>query len=222
MAKEESKERELTWGDVLLGSLLFPYLLTANYEDAYEKRMEDVKKEEELKKEKAAEDKVEKSFGDVEQKDCEKKPSDKEFSVQKVVEACAQKKEAEAEKHGEKDFEEGDSAKPTDEFLAVFKDVNGDDFVDNLVENNKHSEYYELAQFVRDALVDIESGTEELKWEYDPEEVTARLKLNEFTTVDDKTATLFNHEVGYVYVSVKIKKELSKDGTVEYYLVVDL
>lgn len=218
MAKEESNERELTWADILLGSLLLPYLLTADYEQEYSEKADALKNEQTDKD--ASEDKIEKTFGDLKQQintekkdDCEKK-----FSVEKVVEKCAKE---EAQKQKEAPAEEEKATEPQDVFLAEFGEVGDEDFLHNVTENNKHTEYYALSAFVRDALIDLESGTEELNWEYNPEDVSARLKLNDFIAVDDKTATLFNHTAGNVYIPVVIKKYAGENGS-EYYLVVDL
>lgn len=220
MAKEESNERELTWADILLGSLLLPYLLTADYEQEYSEKA-DALKNEQIDKD-ASEDKIEKTFGDLKQQinpdkdkkeDCEKK-----FSVEKVVEKCAKE---EAQQQKEAPAEEEKATEPQDVFLAEFDEVGDEDFLHNVTENNKHTEYYALSAFVRDALIDLESGTEELNWEYNPEDVSARLKLNDFIAVDDKTATLFNHTAGNVYIPVVIKKYAGENGS-EYYLVVDL
>lgn len=222
MAKEESNERELTWADILLGSLLFPYLLTAGYEQEYSDRAATLKNEQTDKdsEKDVSEDKIEKTLGDLKQQintekkeDCEKKSS-----VEKVVDKCTKEEEKQQK---ESPAEEENETDPQDVFLAEFDEVGDEDFIHNVTENNKHAEYYTLTAFVRDALIDLESGTEELTWEYNPEDVSARLKLNDFIAVDDKTATLFNHTAGNVYIPVEIKKYAGENGS-EYYLVVDL
>ena len=218
MAKEESNERKLTWADILLGSLLIPYLLTADYEQEYGEQA-DALKDKQTDKD-ASEDKIEKTFGDLKQQvnPDKKEDCEKEFSVEKVVEKCAKEEARQQEKaHAEEEKE----TEPQDVFLAEFEEVGDEDFLHNVTENNKHTEYYALSAFVRDALIDLESGTEELNWEYNPDDVSARLKLNDFIAVDDKTATLFNHTAGNVYVPVAIKKYAGENGS-EYYLVVDL
>ena len=220
MAKEESNERELTWADILLGTLLFPYLLTSDYEQEYSDQVDDALKNEQIDKDSdkdVSEDEIEKTSGDSKQQintekkeDCEKK-----FSVEKVVEKCARE---EAQKQEE---DPADDEEEKDVFLAEFGEVGDEDFIHNVTENNKHTDYYALSAFIRDALIDLESGPEELNLEYNPDDVSARLKLNDFIAVDDKTATLFNHTAGNVYVPVTIKKYAGENGS-EYYLVVEL
>ena len=179
MAKEESNERELTWADILLGTLLFPYLLTSDYEQEYSDQVDDALKNEQIDKDSdkdVSEDEIEKTSGDSKQQintekkeDCEKK-----FSVEKVVEKCARE---EAQKQEE---DPADDEEEKDVFFAEFGEVGDEDFIHNVTENNKHTDYYALSAFIRDALIDLESGTEELNWEYNPDKMFGEYQLQEF------------------------------------------
>lgn len=217
MANKESNEGELTWADVLLGSLLFPYLLTADYEQEYSKQADALKNEQTDKA--ASEDKIKKTFGNLNQQinPDKKEYSENKFGVEKDVEKCAKEETQQQEKVYD---EKKKVTEPQDIFLTEFEEVGDEDFLCNVTENNKHTEYYALSAFVRDALIDLESGTEELNWEYNPDDISACLKLNDFIAVDDKIATLFNYTARNVYIPVVIKKYVGENGS-EYYLVVN-
>lgn len=209
MDKQEINEREATWGDILLTTLLFPYLLSANFMREYEEQIESLRR-----------DKEEKPSADPYPKEETKAPCENECPQNpQTEEEPVVKQQKTEEQLSDPDLNNNEDDVPTevDPIIAEYED---DDALPlRIADNNKHTEYYALADFVRDALVDLESGTEELNWEYNPDDVNVRLNLAKYVNVDDKTATLFNATTASIDLDVSIKKDVKSN---EYYLVVEL
>lgn len=203
---KDGKEESLTWGDVLLGTLLFPYLLSIPYESEEEEK--DEKKEPENQQPAAPEE----APDNIVHVSCEKEqPCEKCKSIDDGGDnGWDSVPEPKDESREEREYE--------DFFLSEYGDADYEDFLHNVVKNNSHDDYFALSKFIRDALADLESGSDELGWEYNPTKSVVELKINDHTEVTSQSATLFNCRAAETYMPVSIERR----GDNEYYLVVEL
>ena len=219
MAQEKQNPNNLSWEQSLLATLLFPFLLLDNFTEEYKKELEE--------QEKASEDKKVPAELEKEKKESAMQQAIKDSCHEAVTE---DKKEHEDNITAAKDADlcenkQGDADNTClDPIIQEFVDVDPDEFICGLVENNSHEDYYDLAEFVKDALIDLHNGTDECGWVYQPnDKPTVELKLNEYVDVNDTTATLLNHTLGHLPFTVRIEKRqpLGK-GNHEYVLVLEL
>ena len=202
---KDGKEESLTWGDVLLGTLLFPYLLSIPYESEEEEK--DEKKEPENQQPAAPKE----APDNTAHVSCEKEqPCEKCKSIDGGWDDIPEPKEEPSEERDEYKYE--------DFFLSEYGDADYEDFLNNVIKNNSHDDYFALSKFIRDALADLESGSDELGWEYNPTKSVVELKINDHTEVTSQSATLFNCRAAETYMPVSIERR----GDNEYYLVVEL
>ena len=200
---KDGKEESLTWGDVLLGTLLFPYLLSIPYESKEEEK--DEKKEPENQQPAAPEE----APDNIAHVSCEKEqPYEKPKEHDDGCDDVPEHKDESREEEEYKDY-----------FLSEYGGPDcGDCFLHNVLKNNSHDDYCALTKFIRDALVDLESGSDELGWEYNPNKSVVELKIDDHTEVTSQSATLFNCRAAETDMPVSIERR--RDN--EYYLVVEL
>jgi hypothetical protein len=210
MKEEKNQNKQFEdLANMFLSALLYPLLLSG-YVHENDTDEEDSQKDEQPK--------------DTLPKEELPKEEEKETDKKETAEVVQQAHETETDST---DVEEPSDEYEGDPVLCEFLNTNPDEFIENVVKNNTHEDYYQLSEAIRDALVDLENGTNECGWVYNPDTLEVELKLDDFVSVDDPTATLMNYTLECLPFEVSIKKtkrllEKTEKEVFSYYLVVKL